>query len=147
MPLGERVRPPERPIDVLVRHSSGSCPLMRKVGDVWRIDLEGRLSAPRCGPSAAAIQRLMKTGGLESGTTARCVCPLGPYELTFMLDAAERLTERDSGVRARGCRGDPWVARAGRNDRYASRPGPAIHAGRKGQAPPLRGIWPSLPRR
>jgi hypothetical protein len=88
VPLVESVRPSEKPVEIFVRLSEGGCPLMRETGDVIRIAPDGRLSAPLCSPSAAAVQRLLRTRGLESGSTAHCVCPVGPYELTFALNAA-----------------------------------------------------------
>ncbi len=88
VPLVESVRPIEKPVAVIVRFTDGGCPLMRKPGDVFSVDPDGKLSSPLCSPSAAAVQRLLRTKGLESGTTAHCVCPIGPHELTFALDAA-----------------------------------------------------------
>lgn len=88
VPLVESVRPPEKPVEVYVRLTEGGCPLLREPGDVIRIGPDGRLSAPLCSPSAAAVERLLRTRGLESGSTAHCVCPVGPYELTFALNAA-----------------------------------------------------------
>ncbi len=88
VPLVESVRPSKKPVEVIVRLTEGGCPLMREPGDVIRIGPDGRLSAPLCSPSAAVVQRLLRTRGLESGSTAHCVCPVGPYELTFALNAA-----------------------------------------------------------
>lgn len=88
VPLVELVRPPEKPVDVIVRLTEGGCPLMREVGDIFYVGRNGRLSSPLCSPSAAAVQRLIRNKGLESGTTENCVCPVGDYELTFALDAA-----------------------------------------------------------
>lgn len=88
VPLVESVSPPEMPLEVIVRSSEGVCPLMRVPGDVIDISPDGKLSSPLCSPSAAAVQRLLRTKGLESGSTAHCVCPIGLYELTFMLEAA-----------------------------------------------------------
>ena len=88
VPLVESIWPLEQPVEVIVKLTDGGCPLMRKPGDVFRIDRDGRLSSPLCGPSAATVQRLLRSDGLESGSTAHCVCPIGPYELTFALAAA-----------------------------------------------------------
>lgn len=88
VPLVRSVRPPEKPVDVIVRVTEGGCPLMREVGDVFHVSASGQLSSPLCSPSAAAVQKLIKGHGVESGTSARCVCPVGPYELGFQLEAA-----------------------------------------------------------
>lgn len=88
VPLVESVSPPNKPVRVIVGPGERGCPLMRHPGDVIDIGLDGKLSSPLCSPSAAAVQRLLRTGGLESGSSAHCVCPIGRYELTFMLDAA-----------------------------------------------------------
>ena len=86
--LVESVRPPEKPVEVIVRLTEGGCPLMREVGDIFHVGSNGRLSSPLCSPSAAAVHRLIRNKGLESGRTAHCVCPVGDYELTFALDVA-----------------------------------------------------------
>jgi hypothetical protein len=88
VPLVDKVRPPEKPVEVVVRVTEGGCPLMREVGDIFRVSASGQLSSPLCSPSAAAVQRLIRGHGVESGTTERCVCPVGPHKLTFALDAA-----------------------------------------------------------
>lgn len=88
VPLVDQIRPPDKPVEAIVRLTAGGCPLMREAGDVFRISEDGKLSSPLCSPSAAAVQRLVQNRGLESGSTAHCVCPLGDHELTFALDAA-----------------------------------------------------------
>ena len=88
VPLVKSISPPQKPVDIVVSHTYKACPLMRQSGDVWRVDQLGQLSAPLCSPSAAAVQRLIRTGGLQSGSSSHCVCPLGKYEVSFMLDAA-----------------------------------------------------------
>mgnify|MGYP005648527057 CR=1 FL=1 len=88
VPMVSSVRPPDKAVEVIVKLTEGGCPLMREVGDVFRVSAGGRLSSPLCSPSAAAVQRLIREQGVESGTTERCVCPGGPHELTFALESA-----------------------------------------------------------
>jgi hypothetical protein len=88
VPEVSAIRAPGAAFLAEVVSAEGVCPLLRKKGDIWRLEPDGRLSAPVCSPSAAAISRLMREGAQWSGTTEHCVCPLGKQWVTYMLVAA-----------------------------------------------------------
>ena len=88
VPMVEAVRPPGTAFEATIILGEGTCPLFRKKGDIWRVEADGRLSAPLCTPAAAAVQRLIRREGYRSGSSEHCVCPLGAQSVTYLVTAA-----------------------------------------------------------
>ncbi|HEY3118219.1 MAG TPA: hypothetical protein VGK54_15860, partial [Chloroflexota bacterium] len=55
----------------------GECPLMYRMGEMWKVEAGGHLDFPLCSPALEAVQPLLDGLPATVGQTARCSCPVG----------------------------------------------------------------------
>ena len=75
---------PNEVLTAAITKVAGPCPLAWMPGNTWKIDAEGNLSRPMCGPGATALSELLKMSeGDAIDRSACCDCPTAGREVTF----------------------------------------------------------------